>query len=96
MLDSSPDIERTISVVQEALRALDEKEEDASALASAAKAMSSETARHVTEEALQRFGGLGMTEEHDIGLFFKRARTAASLFGDATYHYGHVADRHGF
>jgi alkylation response protein AidB-like acyl-CoA dehydrogenase len=85
------DIERTISLVQEALRALDDGDADASMLASGAKAMASETARHVTEEALQLYGGLGMTEEQDIGLYFKRARTSAALFGDATYHYRRFA-----
>jgi len=52
------EIERTISIVQEALRALDDGDADASMLASAAKAMASDTARHVTEEALQLYGGL--------------------------------------
>jgi len=90
------DIERTISIVQEALRALDEGDADRSILASAAKAMASETARHVTEEALQLFGGLGMTEEQDIGLYFKRARTSSLLFGDAPYHYRRYARLNGF
>ena len=90
------DIERTISLVQEALRALDDGDADASMLASAAKAMASDTARHVTEEALQLHGGLGMTEEQDIGLYFKRARTSSVLFGDATYHYRRYARLNGF
>jgi alkylation response protein AidB-like acyl-CoA dehydrogenase len=90
------EIERTISLVQEALRALDEGGADASMLASAAKAMASDTARHVTEEALQLFGGLGMTEEQDIGLYFKRARTSSLLFGDAPYHYRRYARLNGF
>jgi len=90
------EIERTISLVREALRALDEGDADASMLASAAKAMASDTARHVTEEALQLFGGLGMTEEQDIGLYFKRARTSSLLFGDAPYHYRRYARLNGF
>jgi alkylation response protein AidB-like acyl-CoA dehydrogenase len=85
------DVERTISIVQAALRALDEGDAEASLLASGAKALASETARHVTEEALQLYGGLGMTEEQDIGLYFKRARASAAVFGDATYHYRRVA-----
>ena len=43
-------------------------------LSSAAKAMASETARHVIEKSLQLHGGLGMTEEQDIGLYIERAR----------------------
>jgi alkylation response protein AidB-like acyl-CoA dehydrogenase len=90
------EVERTISVVQAALRALDEEDSEASLLASAAKAMASETARHVTEEALQLYGGLGMTEEQDIGLYFKRARVSSALFGDANDHYRRIARRSGF
>ena len=85
------DVERTISVVQAALRALDDGDGDGPLLASAAKALASETARHVTEEALQLYGGLGMTEEQDIGLYFKRARASAAIFGDASFHYRRVA-----
>ena len=66
-------IELALSLTREALRALDAGEEDAPAAASAAKAYASETARMATAEALQLHGGLGMTEEQDIGLFFKRA-----------------------
>lgn len=90
------DVERTISVVQAALRALDDGDSDASLLASAAKAMASVTARHVTEEALQLYGGLGMTEEQDIGLYFKRARVGSVLFGDANDHYRRIARLSGF
>ena len=90
------DIERTLSLVQAALRALDEQAGDASILASAAKAMASATARHVTEEALQLYGGLGMTEEQDIGLYFKRARVGSLLFGDENDHYRRIARASGF
>ncbi len=85
------EIELCISLVQDALAAIDAGREDASLAASAAKAHASETARRVTEEALQIFGGIGMTEEHDIGLFFKRARIASNLFGDASFHYDRFA-----
>jgi alkylation response protein AidB-like acyl-CoA dehydrogenase len=90
------DVERTISVVQAALCALDEGDSETSLLASAAKAMASATARHVTEEALQLHGGLGMTEEQDIGLYFKRARVSSALFGDANDHYRRIAHLSGF
>ena len=90
------DVERTLSVVQAALRALDAEEADASLLSSGAKAMASETARHVTEEALQLYGGLGMTEEQDIGLYFKRARASSALFGAGPNHLRRVAAAHGY
>ena len=90
------EVERTISVVQEALRALDERDAEASVLASSAKALASETARLVTEEALQLYGGLGMTEEEDIGLYFKRARSSAVLWGNADAHYRRIARLGGY
>ncbi len=90
------EIELCISVVQDALAAIDEGRDDASLAASAAKALASDTARRVTEDALQIFGGIGMTEEHDIGLFFKRARIASTLFGDASFHYERFARLHSF
>ena len=90
------EVERTISLVQAALRAIDEEADDRSALASAAKAFASETARFVTEEALQLHGGLGMTEEQDIGLYFKRARASSALGGDANDHYRRLARLNGY
>jgi alkylation response protein AidB-like acyl-CoA dehydrogenase len=90
------DIESTISLVQDALRAIDEGDADSSAAASAAKAQASAVARQVTAEALQLFGGLGMTEEQDIGLYFKRAQASSTLFGDAAHHYARFAGLSGF
>ena len=90
------EVERTISLVQAALRAIDGGDDDCSMLASAAKAFASETARLVTEEALQLHGGLGMTEEQDIGLYFKRARASSVLFGDANEHYRRLARLGGY
>ncbi|MFO0746599.1 MAG: acyl-CoA dehydrogenase family protein [Myxococcota bacterium] len=55
-------------------------------VASLAKARASDAAILVANECLQMHGGIGMTEEHDIGLFFKRARVAAHTFGDAGRH----------
>ncbi len=92
------EVERTISLVQAALGAIDGDADAAerTALVSAAKAFASETARLVTEEALQLHGGLGMTEEQDIGLYFKRARASSALFGDAPEHLRRVARANGY
>jgi alkylation response protein AidB-like acyl-CoA dehydrogenase len=90
------EIERAISIVQDALRGLDEGDAEASLLASAAKARASEVARLVTSEALQLHGGLGMTEEQDIGLFYKRARVTSTIWGDAGYHHRRFARLSGF
>jgi alkylation response protein AidB-like acyl-CoA dehydrogenase len=41
-------------------------------------------------------GGIGMTDEHDIGLYMKRDRVLAELFGDANYHAEQVARLKGY
>ncbi len=53
---------------------------------SLAKARMSDTALLVLDEAVQMHGGIGMTDEHDIGLYFKRGRVAAMTYGDGAFH----------
>jgi acyl-CoA dehydrogenase len=69
-----------------AARAVDEEHEDARKLISLAKARCSEAFVLVTNEAVQMFGGVGMTDEYDIGFYMKRARAAEMTFGDAAWH----------
>lgn len=64
--------------------------------ASAAKAKCSDAFLLVAHEAVQMHGGIGMTEEHDIGLYLKRARVAEMTFGDAAYHRDRFARVDGF
>ena len=79
------------SVVLKALRALDEGDRATSALASLAKAVTTKTAREVMNEAVQMHGGVGVTDEFDIGLFFKRARVAGETLGDDYFHRERLA-----
>jgi acyl-CoA dehydrogenase len=65
-------------------------------LASMAKARLSDAFVLVANEAVQMHGGIGMTDEHDIGFFLKRARAAEIQFGDATFHRGRVATLDGY
>ena len=55
-------------------------------LVSIAKAKLCEVAELATNEAIQMHGGIGMTDEYDIGFYIKRARPAAMQFGDYSYH----------
>lgn len=55
-------------------------------LASLAKARCSEVFSHVTNEAIQMHGGIGVTDDFHMGFYFKRARAADVLFGDANFH----------
>jgi acyl-CoA dehydrogenase len=90
------EIELTQSVVRAALVAIDEGRSDAPALVSAAKAKASDVYLHVAGEAIQMHGGIGATEEHDIGLFYKRAQVAAMTLGDAKFHRDRFATLHGY
>ena len=80
------EVEVTRSAVVAALAALDENANDASLLVSLAKAKASDTAYLTGNEGIQMHGGIGMTDEHEIGFFMKRARVAQATFGDAAFH----------
>ena len=49
-----------------------------------------------TNEGVQMHGGVGMTDEYDIGLFMKRARVLRHLLGDENYHLDRFARLGGF
>jgi alkylation response protein AidB-like acyl-CoA dehydrogenase len=80
------ELELARSAVMAAARALDEQAADAGQLVSLAKARVSDAYCQIANEAVQMHGGIGMTDEHDIGFFLKRARAAEMTFGDAAYH----------
>jgi alkylation response protein AidB-like acyl-CoA dehydrogenase len=84
-------LELARAVVLKALRALDEGDPATTQIASLAKAVLTRTAREVLNEALQMHGGMGVTDELDIGLFFKRARAAGDWLGDDFYHRERLA-----
>jgi alkylation response protein AidB-like acyl-CoA dehydrogenase len=90
------EVELSRSIVLEALRAVDEKRPDVPALASIAKARLSDTAHLVGNEAVQMYGGIGVTDEEEIGLFLKRARVAELTLGDSAYHRARFASLSGF
>ena len=80
------EIELCRSAVMAAARAVDDGVEDAARLVSLAKARCSDAAILVADESIQMHGGIGMTDEHEIGFYLKRARVAELTFGDAAYH----------
>ncbi|HBD10618.1 MAG TPA: acyl-CoA dehydrogenase [Porticoccaceae bacterium] len=90
------EIELAKSVVLKALQALDAGDSQTSVYASLAKAKVSEVATLATNEAVQMHGGIGMTDEMDIGLFMKRARVAEQLLGDYRFHSDRFARLHGY
>ncbi len=90
------EIELTRSVVRAALAALDGGAADAELLVSAAKARASDTFVHVAAEAVQMHGGIGVTDELDVGLYYKRARVAELTFGSAAHHRDRFARLSGY
>ena len=90
------EVELSTSITLEALRAIDDGRDDVPKLASAAKARVSDAAVLITCEAVQMFGGIGMTDEEEIGFFLKRARAAELTFGDAAYHRDRFASLGGY
>ena len=85
------DIEITRAAVLKALQALDGDFERAGAAVAVAKARAGTTATRAVQEGVQMHGGMGMTDQFDIGFFMKRARVCQELFGDSNYHADQLA-----
>jgi alkylation response protein AidB-like acyl-CoA dehydrogenase len=79
-------IELARSSVMAAARSVDAGDAEAAKLVSLAKARCCEAYGLATNEAVQIYGGVGMTDEYDIGFYMKRARAAELTFGDAAFH----------
>ena len=85
------DIEISRAAVLKALQALDADVEKAAAAVAVAKAKAGTTATRAVQEGVQMHGGMGMTDQFDIGFFMKRARVCEELFGDANFHADQLA-----
>ncbi len=85
------DIEITRAAVLKALQALDADLDNAGAVVSVAKARAGTTATLAVQEGVQMHGGMGMTDQFDIGFFMKRARVCQELFGDSNFHADQLA-----
>jgi len=90
------EIENSWSATLKALESLSANANSAALEVAVAKAKASETTSAATAECLQMHGGIGMTDEFDIGLFLKRARVDAVMFGDAAFHADRVATMLGY
>ena len=85
------DIEITRAAVLKALQTLDGDFDKAAAAVAVAKARAGSTATRAVQEGVQMHGGMGMTDQFDIGFFMKRARVCQELFGDSNYHADQLA-----
>ncbi|MEQ9452093.1 MAG: acyl-CoA dehydrogenase family protein [Pseudomonadales bacterium] len=92
------EIELSKSCVLEALTALDEGRDakEIAKLASLTKAKVGETFNLVSREGIQMHGGIGMTDEFDIGFFIKRAAVTEQTFGDVNFHRNRYGELEGY
>lgn len=94
--DMFSELELSKSVVMEALSSIDEEANHVPVMASLAKGRMCEVLNNVTREGVQMHGGIGMTDEEEIGFYMKRARVAEATFGNAKYHELRYASLSGF
>jgi alkylation response protein AidB-like acyl-CoA dehydrogenase len=85
------DIEITRAAVLKALQTLDKDFANAGAAVAVAKARAGSTATSAVQEGVQMHGGMGMTDQFDIGFFMKRARVCQEMFGDSNFHADQLA-----
>ena len=90
------EVEIARATVFKAQQLLDGESEQASLMASVAKAKVAQTAGLAVKEGVQMHGGIGMTDEYDIGLYMKRDRALQEFLGDAYYHANRVAELSGY
>ena len=79
------------AAVLKAQQLLDQGSDRADEAVSVAKAMTALATTLSVQEGVQMHGGIGMTDEYDIGFYMKRARVLAEMFGDANFHADRLA-----
>jgi alkylation response protein AidB-like acyl-CoA dehydrogenase len=90
------ELEMCKSLVLGALQQLDAGVADLAETASLCKAKVSEISMLATSEAIQMHGGIGMTDEFEIGFFYKRVRILETLLGDRYFHLDRFALQRGY
>ena len=90
------ELELCKSCVIESITSFDEGGNDSERLASLSKAKVGEVFHLISNESVQMHGGIGVTDEYDIGLYLKRARVAEQIFGDSNFHKNRYAELTGY
>ena len=90
------EIEIARAAALKAAQLLDSGDEQAELFVSVAKAKAADVASLAVREGVQMHGGIGMTDEHDIGLYMKREAVLGELFGDVFHHRNRVAELSGY
>ncbi len=86
MVDTFMSYEQAKSMVYRAVCALENSDDDARRIVHAMKVMIEKSGQHILEEAIQLHGGMGLTDELDIGHFAKRLMMINATLGDGDYH----------
>ena len=90
------EIELTKSSIMAAMQGADNNSNELQRLASLAKTMAGETLHLVSNEAIQMHGGIGVTDEYDLGFYLKRSRVVEQIFGCSKFHIERYANLSGF
>jgi alkylation response protein AidB-like acyl-CoA dehydrogenase len=90
------EIEIARAAALKAAQLLDSGDDKAELFVSVAKAKAARTSALAVQEGVQMHGGIGMTDEHDIGLYMKREAVLSELFGSPRYHANRVAELSGY
>jgi alkylation response protein AidB-like acyl-CoA dehydrogenase len=90
------EIEIARAAAMKAAQLFDSGDDRSELMVSVAKAKSGRAAALAVQEGVQMHGGIGMTDEHDIGLYMKREAVLGSLFGDWRFHARRVAELSGY
>jgi alkylation response protein AidB-like acyl-CoA dehydrogenase len=90
------EIEIARAAALKAAELLDLADDQAELMTHVAKAKAATVSGLAVQEGVQMHGGIGMTDEHDIGLYMKREAVLGELFGDAYYHRSRVAELSGY
>jgi alkylation response protein AidB-like acyl-CoA dehydrogenase len=90
------ELEVARAAVLKAQQLLDAGDAGADTAVSVAKAMTALATTLSVQEGVQMHGGIGMTDEYDIGFYMKRARVLAEMFGDANFHADRLASAAGY
>jgi alkylation response protein AidB-like acyl-CoA dehydrogenase len=84
------------AAVLKAQQLLDEGSANADLMVSVAKAKAGQATGLAVREGVQMHGGIGMTDEYDVGLYMKRDRALQEFMGDVNFHTDQVARAHGY
>ena len=90
------EIELCKSIIIKALQAIDNKDSNLSRYSHLSKAKLGEVLKLTSNEAIQMHGGIGVTDDVNIGFYLKRARVVQRLFGDTNYHLSCIAKQNGY